>query len=154
MYFCLLITVFTHPEGIGKWQGNCAIHGMTTKKSLGIWMDHSNAHLMEFTNDPIATNIIASGFTHEEKEHALGKSEGLMHHKEQHKHSEYYKKLGATIRNYEHVVLFGPTEAKVELFNLLKADHNFAKIKIEVKQADKMTENQEHAFVREHFSIR
>jgi hypothetical protein len=127
---------------------------MTTKKNLGIWMDHSNAHLMEFTTDPIATNIISSEFTHEEKEHALGKGENLMHHKEQHKHSEYYKKLGATIRNYEEVVLFGPTDAKVELFNLLKADHHFAKIKIEVKQADKMTENQEHAFVREHFSGR
>ena len=69
-----------------------------------------------------------------------------------HQQSEYYKKLGEIIKNYEGVILFGPTEAKVELFNTLKADHHFEKINIEVKQADKMTENQQHAFVREHFS--
>jgi hypothetical protein len=125
---------------------------MTTATSLGIWMDHSNAHLMEFTTDPIETKLINSKFTHQEKEHSLGKSEHLMHNQEQHQQSEYYKKLGETIRNYEEVILFGPTEAKSELLNLLKADHRFAKIKIEIKQAGKMTENQEHAFVREHFS--
>jgi len=50
------------------------------------------------------------------------------------------------------VFLFGPTDAKVELFNILEADHRFAKIKIEVKHADKMTENQQHAFVKKFFS--
>jgi hypothetical protein len=107
---------------------------------------------MEFTTDPIATTTIASKFTHEEKEQSSGKSENLMHNKEQHQQSEYYKKLGEAIKNYENVILFGPTNAKTELFNVLRADHRFEKIKIEVKQADKMTENQEHAFVREHFS--
>ncbi len=32
------------------------------------------------------------------------------------------------------------------------ADLNFSKIKIETKSSDKMTENQEHAFVRDYFS--
>lgn len=127
---------------------------MTTVKKLGVWTDHSSAHLIEFTTDTIETKIIESKFTHQEKENSLGKSENLMHNKEQHQQSEYYKKLGETIRNYEEVLLFGPTDAKVELFNVLKADHRFAKIKIEIKQTDKMTENQQHAFVREHFSGR
>ena len=125
---------------------------MTTAKNLGIWMDHSSAHLMEFTTDPIETKTIESKFTHLAKEESLKKGEYLMHNKEQHQQSEYYKKLGDIIKNYEGVILFGPTEAKVELFNILKTDHHFKKIKIEVKQADKMTENQQHAFVREHFS--
>jgi len=43
---------------------------------------------------------------------------------------------------------------KVELLNTLRADHLFAKIKIEVKQTGKLTENQQHAFVREYFSKR
>ena len=132
--------------------GNQYSNKMTKAKNLGIWMDHSNAHLMEFTAEPMTTNIIASKFTHEEKEQSLGKSENLMHHKEQHEQSDYYKRLREVIKNYEEVVLFGPTNAKSELFNMLKADHLFAKIKIEVQQADKMTENQQHAFVRDHFS--
>ncbi len=127
---------------------------MTTTKNLGIWMDHSNAHLMELTAGPIETIIVASQFTHETKEDSLDKGEHLMHNKEQHQQSAYYKKLGEAIKNYEEVILFGPTSAKVELFNLLRADHLFEKIKIEVKQADKMTENQQHAFVREYFSGR
>ena len=125
---------------------------MTRAKDLGIWMDHSNAHLMEFTTDPIETKTITSQFTNEQKENSLFKGEYQMHDKEQHQQSEYYKRLGETIRNYEWVVLFGPTDAKVELYNILKADHRFAKIKIEIKPADKMTEHQQHAFVKTYFS--
>ena len=125
---------------------------MTSTRSLGIWMDHSNAHLMEFTVDPIETKVIESKFTHDSKEESLSKSENLMHNKEQHQQSEYYKRLGEVIIKYTDVILFGPTNAKVELFNILKEDHRYSKINIDVKQTDKMTENQEHAFVKEHFS--
>jgi stalled ribosome rescue protein Dom34 len=123
-----------------------------TIKNLGIWMDHGSAHLMEFTSDPIETKVIASKFTHQEKEHSLGKSEQLMHNKEQHQQAEYYKILGEEIKKYDEVILFGPTNAKSELLNILRADHHFEKIKIWTRQTDKMTENQQHAFVREYFS--
>lgn len=124
---------------------------MTTAKNLGIWMDHASAHLMEYTANPIKTEIIDSQFTHQVKEHSLVESEYMMHNKEQHEQSEYYKKLGEVIKNYKEVILFGPTDAKVELYNFLRAELAFSKIDIEVKDADKMTVNQEHAFVRDHF---
>lgn len=127
---------------------------MTTQKSLGIWMDHLNAHIMEFTTDPIETTTVESKFTHQEKEKTLKKGENLMHDKEQHEENDYYRELGKIIRDYNDVLLFGPTDAKVELFNLLKKDHRFADIVIEIKPADKMTENQQHAFVRDYFSKR
>lgn len=125
---------------------------MSGKKQLGIWMDHANAHLIEITKDTAVTETIESQFTHEAKEESLSRSENIMHNKEQHQQAEYYNKLGAIIRNYEEVLLFGPTNAKTELLNTLKADHLFENIKIEVKQAGKMTDNQQHAFVKEHFS--
>jgi len=121
-------------------------------KKLGIWMDHSSAHLMEFTNDTIDTKTINSEFTHQVREQTLKKSESLMDHKEQHEEAAYYKKLGEIMQKYDDVILFGPTNAKTELFNILRADHHFETIKIEVMQTDKMTENQQHAFVREYFS--
>lgn len=127
---------------------------MTTVKNLGIWMDHANAYLMELTVAPIESKTIDSKFTHEAKEQSLSKSENLRHNKERHQQSEYYKKLGEIIKHYQHVILFGPTNAKVELLNTLRANHLFAKIKIEVKQTGKLTENQQHAFVREYFSKR
>lgn len=126
---------------------------MKNTEKLGIWMDHSSAHILHSSVDTIETKTISSKFTHIEKEHSLSKSENLMHHKEQQQQHEYYKEIGDVIKNYNEVIVFGPTDAKVELINFLKKDHHFDNIKIEVKNADKMTENQEHAFVKEHFKI-
>jgi nitrogenase subunit NifH len=125
---------------------------MAIAKKLGIWMDHASAHIMEFTSNPIETKIITSEFTHEEKEYSLSKNENLMHNKEQHQQAEYYKKIGETIKDYGEVILFGPTNAKSELLNVLNSNHLFSKVKIETKQTDKMTVNQQHAFVRDYFS--
>jgi len=125
---------------------------MTTKRKIGIWMDNSSAHLMEFTSEAIETKTIESKFSHEAKVHSLSKSEDLMHNKEQHLQSDYFKKLAEVIKKYDEVLLFGPTNAKSELHNILKDDHLFEKIKIEVKSSDKLTENQQHAFVKDHFS--
>jgi peptide subunit release factor 1 (eRF1) len=85
---------------------------MTTEKNLGIWMDHSNAHLIELTVESIETKTIESKFTHQAKEQSLGKSENVMHNKEQHQQSEYYKQLGEVIKNYRDGILFGSTSRK------------------------------------------
>ena len=118
---------------------------------LGIWMDHANAHMIEYTGDPVESRDIMSKFSHEEKEHSIGESEKLMHNREKHEESIYYKKIGEVIRNYDDVLLFGPTEAKTELYNLLKADHHFSKIKIIVKPADKMSDKEQHVFIKNYF---
>ncbi len=125
---------------------------MTVVKNLGICMDHSHAHLMEFTTDPIETRTIDSAFTKESKQDSLERGERIMHNKEQQMQADFYKKLLLEIRNFNKVLLFGATDAKVELYNIMKADHRFANTKVEVKQTDKMTENQEHAFVKEYFT--
>ena len=124
---------------------------MTTTNCLGIFMDHEHAHFIEFTTDPIETKTLDSKFTNEVKEESIHNGEKLMHQKERHEESEYYKQIGAVIKHYTNVILFGPTEAKTELFNVLRANHLFDKIRIEVKPADKMTDNQQHAFVTKHF---
>ncbi len=125
---------------------------MTTEKKIGIWMDHSSAHMTEFSTGQQETQTILSKFTHQDKVQSLSKGESLMHHKEQHEQAEYYKLLGNIIKNYEDVILFGPTNAKVELMNVLKEDQHFAKIKIEIRQTDKMTEHQQHVFINEYFT--
>jgi len=125
---------------------------MTTDKKLGIWMDNANAHLMEFSNETIETKMLDSNFTHQDRVESLSKSEKGMHNKEQHEQTAYYKKLSEVIRNYNEVLLFGPTNAKDELYNTVKDNPLFKDIAISVLPADKMTENQEHAFVRDYFS--
>lgn len=125
---------------------------MKATKKLGIWMDHSIAYLMEFTSNPFEIKTIESKFNHLKKMEALAKSENLMHHKEQQQLTSYYKKLSEVIKDYKRVLLFGPTNAKVELFDILSEDERFVKIKIEIKETDKMTANQKDAFVKSYFS--
>ena len=124
---------------------------MNSTKYLGIWMDHSVAYQMVITNDTIVTNTIESQPKLHDNEENVMKDESHMLNKEQGLLTAYYKKLSDVIKDYEEVLLFGPTEAKNELLNTLKGNHLFEKIRIEVKSADKMTENQRQAFVKEYF---
>lgn len=124
---------------------------MKTTKQLGIWMDHSIAHIMELKNDKIVTNtVIAQVGEQDEALNAL--DETLIQNKEQNELSAFFNRLSGVIINYDEVLLFGPTNAKTELFNLLKADRHFENVKIEVKSADKMTQNQELAFIKDYFN--
>ncbi|HYV92626.1 MAG TPA: hypothetical protein VE978_12600 [Chitinophagales bacterium] len=124
---------------------------MKTSKHMGIWLDHSIAHVMEITNGTIAINSVKSEISSLEKEQHLDQPENLIHAKENHQLSGYYSKLRDTIMNYTEVVLFGPNTAKNELLSSLKVDHQFENIKIEVKHADNMNGNERIAFVRGYF---
>jgi hypothetical protein len=125
---------------------------MKATKKLGIWMDHSIAYLMEFTSNPREIKTIKAKIAHQTKINGLAKNETLMHNKEGKQLSRYYKKLGEVIKNYKRIILFGPTNAKVELFDILSEDEQFVKIKIEIKNTDKMTEDQKSSFVTDYFS--
>ena len=123
---------------------------MNNIRKLGIWMDHSNAYLMELAND-ITVQRVVSELANNETEFNFYKGEKLIHKKEQHLQLSYYKKIGDIIKKYQDVVLFGPTDAKNELLNQIKTDHLFEDIKIEVRNSDKMTEDQMQNFVRDYF---
>ncbi len=124
---------------------------MKTKKRIGIWMDHSIAHLVELKNDQMAADTIIAKVG-EQDEPLDKRDETLIQNKDQNELSGFFSRISDVIINYDEVLLFGPTNAKTELTNQLKEDHHFDKVKIEVKAADKMTKNQLHTFVHEHFS--
>ena len=123
---------------------------MKTPKKLGIWMDHSTAHIIELKNNSITSNTIESLSLQGEKQN-FGEDESLKHNTEQDQLSEYFKRLSTVIKGYPEVILFGPTNAKTELFNLLKEDSHFNNIKIDIETTDNLTKNQMDAFVKEHF---
>ncbi len=75
---------------------------------------------MELANDTIVTKSVVSDLSNQEAEFNFYKGEKLIHKKEQHLQLSFYKKLGEIIKEYHEVVLFGPTDAKNELLNLLK----------------------------------
>ena len=124
---------------------------MKNNRCLGVWMNHHEAHIMEFSLEHPNLKTIQSSFTKEERAESLEKGEKIMHHKEYQLQEKFYKQLGLTIQAYDEVLLFGPTEAKVELFNRLREENGFSHIHFSLRQANKMTENQQQAFVREFF---
>tara|TARA_R110002126_G_scaffold277560_1_gene423505 strand:+ start:67357 stop:67770 length:414 start_codon:yes stop_codon:yes gene_type:complete len=129
---------------------NINIYTIKTQKNLGIWMDHSTANLIDLDSKK-NTQAIVSNFTNNTKEEALNRSESLMHNKRQQMNEAFYKEIAAKILKYNNVLLFGPTNANVELHNYLDKDLHFKDIKIDVASADKMTNNQQVAFVKQHF---
>lgn len=128
---------------------------MKSTENLGIWMDHSFAHIMEFTSKHFEIETIESKFkSNENVENVekLEKADSEIDSEQKKKLFNYYKKIGEYIRKYKRVILFGPTNAKVELFDFLSEDERFLKIKFEIKNTDKMTQSQQHTFVKEYFS--
>ena len=113
-------------------------------------MDHTEAHILKLENNTISSNTIESLSLHGEKQN-FGKDESLKHNTEQDQLSDFFKRLSAVMKDYSEIVLFGPTNAKTELHNLLKEDSHFNNTKIDVETTDNLTENQMHAFVKEHF---
>lgn len=123
---------------------------MQTNSFLGIWTDHSIAHLIEYNDDAIYQTI-HSEFTHQKKADALEHSESGMHRKENQEQEQFYKKIGTEVLKFEKVLLFGPTNAKLELYNYLLRKPHFNSIKFYLRATDKMTPNEKIAFVRKHF---
>ncbi len=124
---------------------------MKTKKRLGIWMDHSNAHLIEYNNEDYKVKIIKFNNKGLDNQEGLQHSESLLHNKENQNIKTYYKELIGVIKDFDEIVLFGPTNAKTELHNLIREDHKYDKLKIETKSAEKMSFTEEHDFIADYF---
>ena len=124
---------------------------MKNTKQMGIWMDHSIAHIIKLRNGKIITMSIESQPEPLEDDQVVYKDESHSLNKEKRLLLTYFKKLGDVVYENEEVILFGPTEAKNELLNHLRDDHLFDKIKIEVRPCDKMTEIQRNKFVIDFF---
>ena len=120
---------------------------------------HSLHPLMEMKANVIVTNCIVSETMLHDHEKSLTNGREYVDFndnfkKEKQERANYYSKISDVIRNYKEVVLFGPTDAKNELMNIMQADHLFEDIKIEKIDADKMTENEMHALVIEYFKAK
>jgi stalled ribosome rescue protein Dom34 len=125
---------------------------MSKSKQLGIFLDHASANLLSLDGALISKSTINSKFTQQVKVDSLSKGENLMHDKEQQQQKQYYHTIADFIKNYNDVLVFGPTDAKLELVNILKNDNHFLNIRIIVKTTDKLDDSQQDIYVRNHFS--
>jgi stalled ribosome rescue protein Dom34 len=125
---------------------------MQNPKKLAVYLDHSQATLFDFGIAAIEFKVIESEFNHQDKKEIFQKGESHLHNKEQHLQHKYYENIGEALLDFNEVLLFGPTDAKTELFNYLSEIKKFGSIRIKVKASDKLSENQQLAFVNNYFS--
>lgn len=124
---------------------------MKTNKTLGIYLDYTNAFFMELINKMIVSRNIKFEFKEIINDYSGNDVENVQNQIVHHLPSAYYLEICDIIRNYNRVVLFGPNEAKNELFNLLEFDHSFDTIKIQNENSEAMTEPEMHEFVKEYY---
>lgn len=126
---------------------------MEKTKKIAVYMDHFMANIIEYTNSAAAKKTIKSEFNRSEKKEILQKGESQIHNKEQNLQLEFYSKLRDELLDYNSVLLFGSTNAKTELLNILQADAKFLNVEFTLKNTDKLTDNEQIAFVDDCFYI-
>ena len=127
------------------------------KKQAGLWIDHRKAVIV-LISDGVEeeSKTIESGM----EKHVRftggdgsedGSSEDVRDRQFGNHLNSYYDRIIAVVRSAESVQIFGPGEAKGELEKRLK-NEGLKEHALSVETADKMTDRQISAKVREHFS--
>lgn len=123
---------------------------MINIKKIGVWLDHTKALIIEEKNNALTSYSVESISKQIDKQN-FGMDESQKQNSEHNQLSDFYKRLTEILKGYSEVLLFGPTNAKTELHNLLKTDRHFDNVTIDVETTDNLTENQMREFVKEHF---
>lgn len=126
---------------------------METIKKIAVYMDHFSANVIVYSKEAKQIATIKSDFNQYEKEKIIQKGESHFHNKEQDAQSKFYKEISDAIVDYSQVLLFGTTNAKTELSNILSKDNRFSDVTITIKNTDKLTPNKQIAFVNNCFYI-
>lgn len=127
------------------------------KKQAGLWIDHRKAVIVlisDGSEEEIKTiesdmdkHVRFTGGDGSEE----GSSEDVRDRQFGNHLNSYYDQVIAVVRNAESIQIFGPGEAKGELEKRLK-NEGLKDHALSVETADKMTDRQISAKVREHFS--
>lgn len=127
------------------------------KKQAGLWVDHRKAIIVLISDDGEEVKKIISGmekhvrFTGGDGSEE-GSSEDVRDRQFGNHLNSYYDQIIAVVRSADSIQIFGPGEAKGELEKRLK-NEGLKDSALSVESADKMTDRQISAKVREHFSV-
>ena len=125
---------------------------MENKRRMGVWMDYESAYLIELMPLRVDAIVVKSKTSNPSKKRKLTTNDDNEINKQEELLLIFNKKIANEISKYGHVILFGTTEAKIELMEYLKTENAFKDIKIETEETEKMNDNQKHAFVKNYFS--
>jgi hypothetical protein len=130
------------------------------KKQIGIWIDLRHAWLIDASagivnklnsgiEESAATGGSRSGVAYGPQGGDMARSAQERRHHEEQRYFEAV--IGAIPADTDEFIVFGPSEAKYGLQNAVEAIRHFGPRLLGVETADKMTEPQMEAWVREYF---
>jgi len=113
-----------------------------------VWIDHREAHVIEFNPDDAETNVVHPKARHEHLHHkqgAVGSGRAPADH-------DFFKAVAASISDAGEILIVGPSTAKLELFKHLQGDAPaIAARVVSVETVDHPSDGQLLAFARRHF---
>lgn len=118
------------------------------KKEVGVWLDHRQAVLVinldqEEEIKRISSDLDDGGATDDDT---------TANHRKNNQLNKFYDEVIVAVQDATSILILGPGEAKVELQKRLEAQLNGTnEPTVTVKSADKLTEAQVAAEVRQHF---
>ncbi len=125
------------------------------KGKVGLWIDHRKAVIVSIKGDLEDIKSITSGM-----EKHVRFSGGAQKDSEEDQRdrkfiihlNRYYDKVISLVKDAESILIVGPGEAKGELKKRFESGTQIGRV-VSLEAADKMTDPQIAAKVREHFSI-
>lgn len=110
-----------------------------TGTNMGLWIDHKLAVIVTMKDPDQTPETVTVKAHHSQNKETASEIKHFF--------DDVLKKL----EHAESVLIFGPGEAKDELHKLFKSQHHTAQI-VGIESADKLTENQVVAKVRDHYN--
>lgn len=123
---------------------------MKNERILAIWMDYSKAFLIEFTDKAREIDILEV----QPIKNTYGNGLHSYHKDQKRKENRhaFFKKITDKAKAYSHVVLFGPSNAKVALTHQWQQEGLFSDQGLEVFTTGRLSETQRCHWVNKHFS--
>jgi hypothetical protein len=131
-------------------------------QKIGIWIDQSKASLVSVIEKDASMRTIPSQISMKIREDGEGKDFGRFGHqyldqqkkvenkRMQQKH-DFIKNVLEELKDAQEFVVLGPAEMKTELRKTIEKDKNLLSKLKSVENAEKMTDNQLVAWVKDYF---
>jgi hypothetical protein len=122
---------------------------------VGIWIDHKRAVIVSASEGRVTAETLESEV--EAHPHYSGRQDSGGEKKYEERHGQrldqYYDEVIGQLGQPEALLIFGPGEAKLELKERLSRSKTLSECIVDIKTADKLTDPQIVAKVKEHFRV-
>jgi hypothetical protein len=124
-------------------------------QKVGIWIDHKSAVIVSTSAGHVTTKTLESEVgahpRYSGQQDGGGEKKYEQHHGQQ--LDRYYDDVIRQVGLPEALLIFGPGEAKLELKERLSRSKVLSECTVDIEPADKLTDPQIVAKVKEHFGI-